>query len=261
MENNPELPLRATATSVDPNVLGGTLVMIIALFTPQLFSKKPILPRYVTLPFLGVLWFCLYLTYSRSALIGLVAALFLIGLVRYRPVLALLGIAALALLLLPQAQPYVERLEAGLKGADLATKMRFGEYKDALILIRRYPWFGVGFAGTPDIDLYIGVSSLYLLMAENMGVIGVTVFLIIVGRFFAYLWEGWKAVRRSPGQERLESLLLGLGGALGGALVGGIFDHYFFNLDFPHSVALFWTYMGLAAAATRIALSNAEESR
>ncbi|MCB9162257.1 MAG: hypothetical protein H6644_20845 [Caldilineaceae bacterium] len=41
------------------------------------------------------------------------------------------------------------RLLAGFAGEDLATQMRFGEYKDALILIGRYPLFGVGFTGTP----------------------------------------------------------------------------------------------------------------
>jgi hypothetical protein len=37
-----------------------------------------------------------------------------------------------------------------------------------------------------------------------------------------------------------------------GALVGGIFDHYFFNPDFHHSVTLFWLVVGLATAATEI---------
>ena len=212
VENNPELPLRATSTSIDPNVLGGMLIMVIALAVPQLFSSRPVLPRYVIAPILGVLGFCLYLTYSRSALIGLTASMVLIGLLRYRRLLILLLLVALLILYLPQTQDYVERLQAGLKGQDLATKMRFGEYKDALILISRYPWFGVGFAGAPDIDIYIGVSSLYLLMAEQMGVIGVGVFLIIMGRFFALAWRGWRASRDNP---RLEALLVGLAGALG----------------------------------------------
>jgi hypothetical protein len=34
----------------------------------------------------------------------------------------------------------------GLQGQDLATQMRFGEFKDAFILIERHP-LGVGFAG------------------------------------------------------------------------------------------------------------------
>ncbi len=54
--------------------------------------------------------------------------------------------------------------------------MRFGEYKDALILIERYPLFGVGFTGTPDLDIYLGVSMLYLIIAENMGIIGLALF-------------------------------------------------------------------------------------
>jgi hypothetical protein len=57
-------------------------------------------------------------------------------------------------------------------------------------------------------------------------------------------------VRLSP---RLEALWWGLHAALAGALVGGIFDHYFFNLDFHHSVVFFWLFVGLAASATRLA--------
>lgn len=249
VENNPELPLRAVGTSIDPNVLGGSLIIAIAILTPQLFAQKPFLPRYLVLPALGILWLCLYLTYSRSALIGLVAALMILGFLRYRAIFALIAIAVMFLLFLPQAQPYLERLQAGLAGKDLATRMRFGEYKDALILISRYPWFGVGFSGTPDIDIYIGVSSLYLLMAEYMGIPGVAVFLTIVGRFFSLFLEKWKAAASDP---EMEAILMGLVGAIGGALIGGIFDHYFFNLDFPHSVSLFWLLVGLAVAALEL---------
>ena len=81
------------------------------------------------------------------------------------------------LFFLPQTQEYVARLIAGFAGQDLATQMRFGEYKDALILIRRYPLFGVGFTGVPDIDLYLGVSMVYLIIAQNMGLIGLACFL------------------------------------------------------------------------------------
>jgi hypothetical protein len=34
--------------------------------------------------------------------------------------------------------------------------------------------------------------------------------------------------------------------------VGGIFDHYFFNLNFPHSVSIFWIYLGLAMVTVRL---------
>jgi len=69
-----------------------------------------------------------------------------------------------------------------------------------------------------------------------------------MGVFFAYAWSAWRCME--PDSDT-EPLLLGLGGALLGAMVGGIVDHYFFNLDFPHSVSIFWLYTGLAVVAIR----------
>jgi polysaccharide biosynthesis protein PslJ len=33
-----------------------------------------------------------------------------------------------------------------------------------------------------------------------------------------------------------------------GALISGVFDHYWFNLTYPHMTVLFWLYVGLATA-------------
>jgi O-antigen ligase len=134
--------------------------------------------------------------------------------------------------------------------------MRFGEYKDALILIGRYPLLGAGFSGTPDIDLYLGVSMLYLLIAEQMGVVGLLIFLIIVGTYFLITYRAW---RKTPRGHVLEGLLLAYLSALAGALFSGIFDHFFFNINFVHLVALFWLVMGLGIAAAQLAQSEAEE--
>ena len=35
-------------------------------------------------------------------------------------------------------------------------------------------------------------------------------------------------------------------------MVGGLVDHHFFNLDFPHSVSLFRLYAGLTVVTIRI---------
>src|SRR5690606_33436092 len=118
------------------------------------------------------------------------------------------------------------------------------EYKDALILISRYPLFGVGFTGVPDIDLYLGVSMLYLIMAENMGLIGVVTFLAAMVGFFALMLGAW---RHGFAPER-EAVILGFGGAVLGALVSGLADHYWFNMTYPHMTVLFWLYLSLAMA-------------
>jgi polysaccharide biosynthesis protein PslJ len=220
------------------------MILVAGLLAPQLFARITLWPRWLTTIMVGTAVLALYLTYSRSALVGMATSLGLLALLKYRKLIPV-GIAGLLLLLfLPQTQAYVARFQEGLAGADLATQMRFGEYKDALILIGRYPIFGVGFTGVPDIDIYLGVSMLYLIIAENMGLVGLFIFIAIMVGFFSMVAISW----RKGYPPRLEAILLGLAGAVAGALVSGIFDHYWFNMTYPHMTVLLWLYVGLATA-------------
>jgi O-antigen ligase len=152
------------------------------------------------------------------------------------------------LLLLPLAQDYILRFVEGIEGQDLATQMRFGEYRDALSLMARYPLFGVGFAGSPDIDLYLGVASVYLTIGQQMGVLGIVSFLAVIVTVFSYAFFNRSTLRED---EIRYPIWLGLHAAIVGGLVTGIFDHYLFNIDFHHAVTIFWLLLGLAVAATR----------
>ena len=249
VEDDPSQPMRAIATSIDPNALGGLLVIVTVVAAVQFFADEPVLRRRLLAPLVGLMGVCLLLTFSRSAMLGLGAALMLVGVLRYRKLLWLIALGGILLLLLPQTQVIATRLIEGLRGEDLATQMRFGEYKDAFILISRYPVLGVGFSGTPDIDLYLGVSDLYLLIAEQMGLVGLFIFLVIIVTYFLVTYRAW---RQTPRGHMLEGLLLAYQAALAGALAGGIFDHFFFNINFVHLVALFWLVMGLGVAAAQL---------
>jgi O-antigen ligase len=246
VEDNPANPMRATGTSIDPNVLGGLMVFASGLTLPQLLAEKPLLDRRLVAVMVGAQVLCLYLTYSRSSLGGLLVVLLLLALLRYRWLLWVGLLGAVLLILLPQTQSYVVHLIEGLRMQDLATQMRLGEYKDALTLIARHPWLGVGFSGTPEIDIYLGVSSVYLLMAEEIGLIGLGLFLLAMASLFVRFWRLWRRGGVEPGNE---SILLGLGGALAGVLAAGVLDHYLFNLVYPHMLALFWLYVGLMMVA------------
>ncbi|MBI3941734.1 MAG: O-antigen ligase family protein [Chloroflexi bacterium] len=247
VEDNQDLYRRATALAIDPNALGGLLIMLAAITGAQLFAPRPVLPRIWIAAGLSLIGICLVLTFSRAAVLGTVVALGLIGW-RYRRMWMLLLGGAILVLFLPQTQFFVQRFLEGAQGQDLATQMRYGEYEDALNLISRYPWFGVGFSGTPDPDTYIGVSSMYLLMAEEMGLVGLSSFLLVMAWFFLQSLAGLLR----PDDPELDPILLGAVAAVAGAMVGGVLDHYFFNLDFPHSVTLFWLFVGLALAALRL---------
>jgi O-antigen ligase len=273
VEDDPSQPMRAIATSIDPNALGGLLVIVTAVAIVQLFADHPALPRRLLAPLAGLMGLSLVLTFSRGSMLGLGAALLLVGVLRYRKLLLLIALVAILMLLLPQTQAYVTRFVQGIQGQDLATQMRFGEYKDAFTLISRYPVLGVGFSGTPDIDLYLGVSDLYLLIAEQMGLVGLLIFLVIAGTYFVVTYRAWQQIPRGhiaegpvlsgaegpvlsgaegPVLSGAEGLLLAYQTALAGALVDGVFDHFFFNINFVHLVALFWLVMGLGIAAARL---------
>ncbi|MBA3534624.1 MAG: O-antigen ligase family protein [Ardenticatenales bacterium] len=251
---------RAISTSVDPNVFGGMMILMTAFAAPQIAAPRPLFPRWLGVGMVGTMVLALALTFSRGSMLGLLVALTPLMLLRYRRLIPWVLLGGLALLALPQAQDYIAHFIAGLRGEDLATQMRFGEYKDALRLIQRYPYLGVGFSSPPDIDLYLGVSSVYLLIAEQMGLIGLAAYLLLNLAFFA---SAGRAIRRLGRQQpsRAEPLLLGLVSALLGTVFAGIFDHHFFDTAFPHFATLYWLMMGLALAAAHIATeTQAEES-
>lgn len=246
IEDDPEQPMRAISTAIDPNALGGLMVFLTIITVTHLFAPHPILPRPYLWPISGAMLLTVYLTYSRSALLGVVAGLGIIALLRYRKLIwAMVGLAAVVVVL-PQTQAYVERFIEGLQGQDLATQMRFGEYKDAFELISRYPLTGVGFFGAPDIDLYVGVSSVYLLLAQQVGLVGAVLYIVIGA---AYVGLMLLALRRLPPRHPLETPLLAYGLAILGAMVGGVFDHFYFNLTFIHIAAIYWLTMGLGMVA------------
>jgi len=255
IRDDPTLMKRATSTSVDPNVLGSLLNVAVAIAVPQLLTDRPILPKWVLMGLLGVMGFGLMLTVSRSAIVGVGFAVLLISLMRYRQLLPWFVLALVLVLVLPWTQGIIEHFVEGIQFEDLSTKMRLGEYKDTVTLIRRYPFLGVGFAGAPDIDIYVAVASLYLIVAAQMGLVGLASFLVVIG---FVLWRFWRYHRRVKQIPGLEAEFYGLHAAIIGGIVSGAFDHFFFSLDFHHSVTLFWLLIGFATAVTELVIKRTQ---
>lgn len=253
INDDPARPMRAMGTSIDPNILGALLVIVLAIAGVQLVARRPLLRRGWLAICVALMGSCLFLTYSRSSLVGAVAALGLVALLRYRRLLLLLLVAGLLLLLLPQTQAYLSHFIEGIRIQDRATLMRMGEYRDTLKLIQRYPWVGVGFVGTPDIDLYLAVAMIYLTLLGQMGIVGLVLFLAVMAAYLLYLYRAWRVL---PANAPLEPFLLGYGAAIFGSLIAGFFDHTL--LTYPHAVALLWLVLGIGAAAARLALQPAQ---
>lgn len=254
IESNPELPERAIGTWIDPNSLGGVLAISAVLIAPQVFADKPVLKyRWLTVLVLGLVVLSLFLSFSRASMLAMAIGISAIAFVRYRRFIPFLLIGASLLLFLPQTQVYLERFMDAFRGADLATQMRLGEYSDSLRLIQRYPIFGVGFTGTPDIDIYTDVASMYLIMANQIGLVGVAIYLSTIAGVFGYGVYAWQFARKNT---QLVAIHLGYHAALLTALANAVADLYFFRIDFQAPITLFWLTVALCLASSRLAIEK-----
>ncbi len=242
---------RAIGTWVDPNAFGGFLLMIGAITAPQVFAQQPVMRRSWIVGALGLIIVALFLSDSRGSMLSLGAAFVFIAAVRYRKLMLIMIVAVILSLYLPLTQRYISKLEKGFSNQDVETQMRFGEYKDAFTLIGRHPVIGVGFSGTPEIDLYLGVANTYLTVASSMGLVGLAAYLLLMLSPFAYSASSLRRIQASPA---LTDIWLGLSAALVGVLAGGVFDHFYFKIDlFQATMTNVWIIMGLLLAAVRLA--------
>jgi O-antigen ligase len=247
VEDDPDGLERAIGTSVDPNSYGGMLALIIGIAATQLFTSRPVIRKDLLTAIVCVMMVALLLTFSRAALIGVVAGAMYLATVRYRRLwLAMIGAGGIlvgVLISLGITEEVVQRFREGIQFQDQAQQMRLAEYQNALAIIKRYPIFGIGFGQAPEIDLVAGVSSIYLTIAERMGLVGLAAFLAIVGAWFLHSFQALSTLT-----EERSAWLLGTQAGLVAALAIGLVDHYFFNIEFSHMVVLFWGAMGIGSA-------------
>ncbi|MCY4437951.1 MAG: O-antigen ligase family protein [Chloroflexi bacterium] len=232
--------LRATGTSIDPNMLGGALVFAIA-FGVALWASHP--RRWWLLGLLGLLLLCLLLTRSRAALLGSGAAIVVLTTLRYRWLFWLYPLGGITIAALPQTRAMLLHLLSGLRAQDRAAAMRLDEYSKSFNLIQDHPLLGVGFGPPPTIDTFVGVSSIYLQLAELGGFVTLAAFSLAVGAALWSMLQGW---RRGLTPDS-EWVALGALAGLLGALVTGLFDQHY--VVYPHMATLFWLVAGLGVAA------------
>lgn len=247
VEDDPGGLERAIGTSVDPNSFGGALALIYAIAAAQLWARRPVLPRPILAGAAAAMALCVFLTYSRAALGGLLVATVFLAVVRERRLWYVLGAAgvagAIAVFGFGLGGSFVDRVVQGVQFQDQANQMRLAEFRNAVEIIRRYPVFGVGFGSAPELGLVTGVSSIYLAMGQRIGLLGLGLFLAIMAVFFV------RTMRSLPQlAEDRASMLIGIQAGVLAALAVGLLDHYFFNIEFSHMAALLWACVGLGMA-------------
>jgi ABC-type uncharacterized transport system permease subunit len=98
---------------------------------------------------------------------------------------------------------------------------------------------------------------MYLIMANQIGLVGVAIFGIMIAGIFVYGWRAWPHLRKDPTSAALH---LGYHAALITALINATADLYYFRIDFHASVTAFWFLIALALTSSRIAFERDEST-
>lgn len=235
----PDIKVRVFSTLVNPNILAGYLVLVIA-YSTAFFNQTKAYKKW-RLAFLGtglLAALCLLYTYSRGNWVACAVMLLAFCVLFCRKAfIPILGGGALALALGGTA--VLHRLESirGGYGGDTSIALRMAYLKSTKWIIEEFPlgvgWYGYRFV-YPTYNFYLADKNVIMYHCHNiflnvwaeLGAHGLIAFLVIwFGIFFP---AGWKLAYHG---KSLWLKAMGRGYVLAtvGIIVGGLTDHVYFN--------------------------------
>lgn len=255
----PDIKVRVFSTLVNPNILAGYLVLVIA-YSTAFFNQTKAYKKW-RLAFLGtglLAALCLLYTYSRgnwvACAVMLLAFCVLFCRKAFIPILGG-GAAVLA----TGGTAVLHRLASiqGGYGGDTSIALRMAYLKSTKWIIEEFP-FGVGWYGYrfvyPTYNFYLADKSVIMYHCHNiflniwaeLGAHGLLAFLVVWWGIF--LPAAWRLAYHG---RSLWLKAMGRGYVLAtvGIIVGGLTDHVYFNTQMG---LLFWTLGGLTMLCKKL---------
>ena len=233
---------RLVSTFLDPNLLGGFLVLGLVIPLRQWLNSSPRKHWWwVWLLIVILINLAIFLTYSRSALLALVVFWLIVGLRYWRVALVGLLLAGLVILVSPRLQTRV----VGIFNMDITAQHRLDSWRDALTIIEQEPFLGVGyntlpytkarFIYQPRSHAYSGFDSSLLTIATTTGSLGLAAYLAMVLLILVGLLKKIWAKR--------QFLALGVLASTVALISHSLFVNSWL---YPPVLALWWVILGLA---------------
>jgi len=185
-----------------------------------------------------VMFAAIYLSQTRSALLGMIAGAFVVLLLSRPRATLLLLILVPALYFLSPAR-IQQRFRGGWNADDPNTRNRIELVETSLRLIRDNPWFGVGpknvaveaprYRGSHDYPdwMYQHMHNNLLQMAAERGIPGLMLWIWLMIRL---AWDAWQLFARSRRDPESREALMAATAALGcwtALMVSGLFEYNF----------------------------------
>jgi putative inorganic carbon (HCO3(-)) transporter len=249
---------RATSVFGFPNAIGLLSAPVVALMAGWSFciatSAPDIRRRCVALlPLLSAVLGSLGILYavSEGAMVGLLAGLFVLGLLTKRTRIFTVTAAVLVVIVTLSVAPLRDYAIALATLSDDSGSVRVIVWNGSLRMLHDRPVFGAGLSGyptamapyhdAPGIEIFQYPHSLLLNFWSETGLLGVAGFLLILLAFAAI---SWRLLRARPG----EWLPAAVVAAMAALLVHGLVDVPYFKNDLA---LLFWVLVGLLESMRR----------
>lgn len=265
------LPLLLPET-IHPNVLAGTLVMLIPLAGALVLYRQDRSCTPATLwlcrllPLLGLATMTpvLVLTQSRGAYIAVAVALLVIALARFRWLLVSVPLIVAALLVMLERTGGQRMMDLVLTTSALGSMEGRQElWSRAVYMIQDFPYTGIGmgtfsrvgpvmypyFILGPDADVP-HTHNLFLQVGVDLGIPGLVAFVALLSGSLVMGWISYARLRKSP-DITLTGVSLGLFAGLVGMMAHGMTDAVTWGTK-PSVVP--WAFMALATVTYRLAV-------
>lgn len=231
---------------VHPNLSGGALILFAPLAMVLALVRRG-WGRILALAVAVLAAVAIVLTGSRGALLSMAVVLLWMawtGIPTSRRLIV--GGLALSVAMALFYPPLQKRLSTMFDSSNASTEVRMDEYRHFPQAMARYP-LGIGFKTDPPVpgSGLLGISNLWLNYIYKIGLPGMLLFCVVLGRW----WRETRPQGRTQRPTPANAVWLGSLAGLGGALLTGVFDHYYsFTMVL---VALFWLMLGLNLQGAR----------
>lgn len=251
---------RLVSTWLDPNFLGGLFAFIISVTLGVfLYTKNTRVKAILSLAII-ILTTALFLTYSRSAYLALIAGIFIVSILKSRKLVVIgLIVLLLGVTFSERAQQRVGELVESVNSVFLETadtpdptaKLRLKSWRQTVELIKEKPLIGHGYNTLkfvnykkgfyPSIDHHAasGSDSSLLTIFATTGILGLAAFLWII---FAIIRQAIISWRNKKLPQFSQGFALGVLGGMSALLIHSIFIN---SLLFPQILITLWISIGL----------------
>lgn len=258
-----DIKMRIYSTLENPNVLGEYILLVLPICISLMWTSKKVLARIVYAGFSGILGIALILTFSRGCWLGVMASAavfitFAAG--------KLWGLALLALPIVPMVVPQsiIARFTSIGDMSDSSTSYRVFIWMGTLLMLKDFWLSGIGPGTEAFTQVYPFYSynsivaphshNLFLQIITESGIIGIIGFLLLLFLWFKRLIAGYQYFGKG---NKFSVVFVGLGSALTGFLLQGMFDNCFYNY---RVFMIFWAVIAIGTAAFYVTQSEFKQT-